>query len=309
MFDNVKPKVSICMITYNHAAYIGEAIKGVLSQITSFSVELVIGEDCSTDDTRKVIQQYSGTDKIKIRTNFNKNNIGMQENFSRTFWACEGQYIALLEGDDYWTDPLKLQRQVDFLDANPDFSICFHPVFVLTSGKLEKDTRTRKVADVTNINDLAEGNFMHTCSVVFRSKLFDKFPECFNSSAVGDYFLHMINAQYGLIKCLPQNMGVYRVHDGGVWSAQNNVDLKVLSYLELMIGLFSKEVNSILINRHQRIALSSLLDRVGEPDFNNRLKRCLVYGDDLFCEKLKDFIYTERKIKRSLLNRIVSLLK
>lgn len=287
-------KVSVCMITYNHAEFIAQAIDSVLAQKTTFSMELVIGEDSSKDQTADIVRKYQGKADIRFRARFNSPNLGMNRNFAATLSECSGEYIALLEGDDYWTDELKLQRQVDFLDTHREFSICYHPVHVLRNGRLERDDLTRDVPEVTSIRELAEGNFMHTCSVLFRRGLYGDLPQSFYSATVGDYFLHMLNARRGPIKRLPQKMAVYRIHQGGVWSSQENVDLKILSYLESMIGCFGDEVDSLLKNRHERIATKSLLRRVHEPGFKERMLRCLAYDDKVVAAKFRELVQHEQ---------------
>jgi len=114
------------MITYNHERYISEAIDGILMQECDFEYELVIGEDYSTDNTRKICEQYAAKYPNKIKLLQSVNNWGMNSNFIRTVKECNSKYIALCEGDDYWTDPLKLQKQVDFLEKNKEYSLCFH---------------------------------------------------------------------------------------------------------------------------------------------------------------------------------------
>jgi len=114
------PLVSIICITYNHEPYIAEAIEGVLMQKCSFPIELVIGEDCSTDNTRKICEEYANKSEL-IKLLPTETNLGMMPNFIRTLQSCTGKYIAMCEGDDYWTDPLKLQKQVDFLEANAEY--------------------------------------------------------------------------------------------------------------------------------------------------------------------------------------------
>jgi len=118
--------LSVCMVTYNHEKWIARAIEGVLLQQTSFPIELIIGEDCSTDNTRRIIQSFSSEHPEIIKAFFNKNNLGLAENFSQLLNKCNGVYIAICEGDDFWTDPQKLQKQVDFLKQNPDCIITSH---------------------------------------------------------------------------------------------------------------------------------------------------------------------------------------
>ena len=127
-------KVSVLTITYNHEKYIAQAIESVLIQEVNFDYELVIGEDCSTDKTREIVIDYQRKYPHKIRLLLNEKNLGMHRNFAQTYHACRGQYIAVLEGDDFWTSPHKLQKQVDFLDNNPDFAICFHNMQVINAN-------------------------------------------------------------------------------------------------------------------------------------------------------------------------------
>jgi glycosyltransferase involved in cell wall biosynthesis len=299
-----KYKLSICLITYNHELFIEKALNGVFSQNTNFDIELVIGDDASTDNTRALINKLLPPPHIKINTQFRDKNLGMLKNFSSTLQECSGQYIALLEGDDYWIDPDKLHRQIDFLDNNPDFSMCYHPVKIDSGGaKLSPQKGDRK-SDVFDIYDLARGNFMHTCSVVFRAKLFDQFPAQFYNSTVGDYFLHMLNAQHGKIKKISSPMGVYRIHQGGVWSMQPDMDIKILTYLEAMIGCFADDIEDILKQRHRDIAYQSFCNRIAETGFDERLLRCTKYGSSNFASKLGELIERDKKKRNSLVNRL-----
>lgn len=117
------PLVSIFMITYNHGRFIEQALKGAINQKTDFPYRLVIGEDCSSDNTREIVKRYAQQYPHKIHALLHPRNLGQTANAREVFKACTGKYIAFLEGDDYWTDPLKLQKQVDFLEANPDFGL------------------------------------------------------------------------------------------------------------------------------------------------------------------------------------------
>lgn len=270
------------MITYNHAKYVRQAIDSVFDQAADFPIQLVVGDDASSDETQKHVASYASTSSVQYVPILRSKNLGMLPNFVDTLGRCEGEYIALLEGDDYWSDRSKLQKQVDFLDANPDFSICFHPVKIQTEDGAIKSDDGQTLRDVSDIYDLARGNFMHTCSVVFRARLFESFPASFFKSTVGDYFLHMLNAQYGKIKRLPDLMGVYRVHSGGVWSMQPNMDLKILTYLEAMANCFEPSVDVLLKERHKKIAAKSFFDRLDEDGFEDRLQRAVLYGADMF---------------------------
>ena len=214
------------MITYNHEKYIRKAIEGVLMQNTNFPVELIIANDASNDRTDIVIRQYiKNHPKEDIVKYFShESNLGMMSNFIFAFEQCKGHYVAMCEGDDYWTDPYKLQKQVDFLEANTDYTLCFHQVEILEDRLFRiSDLNESDNEETFCISDLAKRNFIHTPSVVFKNGLIN-FPSWFLKSPVGDYPIHMFNAAHGKIRYFPQLMAVYRVHTGGVWSLKNPVE-------------------------------------------------------------------------------------
>ena len=123
------PLVSVCVITYNQAEYIGQAIESVLSQDVKFDIEVVIGDDCSTDDTRKILDKIKLENPETIELNYLSTKgagIPGKENFISTYNKCRGKYIAFIDGDDYWTDPHKLIKQVKFMEEHPEYSMCHH---------------------------------------------------------------------------------------------------------------------------------------------------------------------------------------
>ena len=119
------PLVSVCMTTYNHEPYIAEAIESVLAQQTSFGVELVVGEDCSTDRTAAICREYAAKYPDRIRLVTSPENVGWRANYRRTFEACRGKYVAYLDGDDWWCDPRKLQMQADLMESDPGCGMCY----------------------------------------------------------------------------------------------------------------------------------------------------------------------------------------
>jgi len=254
MVENENIMVSVCMITYNHEDYISQAIEGVLMQKTKFPIELIIGEDCSTDKTREICVEYQQKYPEIIKLQLPEKNKGMMRNFIENMQAAQGKYIALCEGDDYWTDPYKLQRQVDFLEKNEDFSICFHAVGVKKEQEnvVVNDYITRDVPDVTDIYDLAQGNYIHTPSVVFRKN--EEVLELTSSPNIFviDYVLHMFNARFGKIKKLPDIMATYRIHSSNMWVDSDNVSMSknIVKYLKGLLNKFSSEVNQILNKRY-----------------------------------------------------------
>lgn len=242
------PLLSVCLITYNHENFIRQAIEGVLMQIVNFDWELIIADDCSTDNTRAVILECKEKYPDFIKLILQETNVGAAKNWLDLITTPKSKYIAYFEGDDYWTDSSKLQKQVDFLESNKDYALCFHPVKVWQAGHIIEDTITAKVPETTTINDLAKGNYMHTCSVVFRNNLFAELPEYFKSAPVGDYFLHMLNARYGTIKRFDEIMGVYRVHGNSYWSTKTQEERELIwvPFLKNIKPNFNEEVQGIL---------------------------------------------------------------
>lgn len=220
------PTLSVLMLTYNHERYIRQAVESVLSQETSFPIELVVGEDCSTDSTRSILLDFQRSHPDRIRLLLHENNIGAPENHAETFDACRGEFVAFLDGDDYWTDSTKLQRQVDALVANPHWSMCFHVVRRVhqdgsSRPKLYPRNWTREEAF---IEDLIKENFMSTCSIVFRNCLFGPLPPWQRMVVPGDWATSLLNAEHGPIGFVPGVMADYRIHDQGVWSQKEKAE-------------------------------------------------------------------------------------
>lgn len=228
-------KVSVMTTTYNHEPYIGQAIESVLAQQSDLAWEQVIGEDCSTDGTRAIVQEYARRYPDRIKPILRQRNVGRRQNFLEAFGACQGQYIAILEGDDYWTSPRKLQRQVDFLDANLDCALCFHAVEARDETGLQPPKLVRAARSRYTLDDLLEQNVIPTCSVMFRNHLFDRFPDWYLQAPAGDWPLHVLNLHHGDAGYIDEVMAVYRVHGGGVWSPQaiSQRRQQILAILEL----------------------------------------------------------------------------
>ncbi len=243
-------KVSVIMVTYNHFNYLLKAIEGVLMQKTNFNFELVIANDKSPDDSDLLIKKILEThpEKNKITYLNNIENIGMMKNFINALKNSKGEYIALCDGDDYWTDELKLQKQIDFLDENPDYAICFHKVNIKENDNIVEDTITLNKGQTTTINDLALGNYMHTCSVIYRNYLFETFPDYFYTSPIGDYFLHLLNSRYGKIYCINEVMATYRVHEKSYWSSKEQKERTLIwiDFLKNIKANFDDEIKHII---------------------------------------------------------------
>jgi pentatricopeptide repeat protein len=183
---------------------------------------LVIAEDCSTDGTRDVIRRYWEKHPDRIRVFLNRRNIGAARTFIRAYHACIGQYVAMVEGDDYWTSPDKLQRQADLLDSHPEYVMCFHGVQMVWDDASHEPVIFRPpwIRDRYTLKDLLDCNFIGSCSAMYRRGVLGEYPAWFYVMPVGDWYHHILHAQHGDIGYIDELMAVYRQHSGGVYSAK-----------------------------------------------------------------------------------------
>lgn len=261
--NSLQPLLSVCIMTYQHGKYIKDCLEGAIIQKTSFPIEILIGEDESTDGTREICKEYAEKhpDKIRLFLRSRKDVIQINGkstgrfNLLQTLKTARGKYIALCEGDDYWSDPLKLQKQVDFLEAHPDFAVCFHAAYELHEGREKRISNSNLNKDVFTIEDLAKGNFLHTPTVVYRNIFKGNFPEWFNRIGVGDYPLHMLHSNEGKIKFISEPMGYYRVHGSGAWSGLNQRESKIrlIHVIDVLIeGDFRDSIKDLLIVQRRK---------------------------------------------------------
>lgn len=207
------------MITYNHGAFIGQALDSVLGQQTRFAYEIVIGDDCSTDTTGPIIGAYQQKHPGTIKTISRKSNVGMGRNFRETLEACAGEYVAILEGDDYWTDPSKLQLQAEYLDANPGCALCHHKVeHVANDRALREYPPARYRREHLLPRELARFNYIQTCSVMFRRSWMPALDAEFQELKLGDWPLFVLVSEQGWVGYLDRTMASYRVHANNSWN-------------------------------------------------------------------------------------------
>lgn len=219
-----EPLVSVHTTAYNHAPYIRKCIEGVLAQKTDFPFEFLIGEDCSTDGTREIVMEYAARYPGIIRVVTSDANVGSKENGFRCQALSRGKYVAFCEGDDYWTDPLKLKKQIEFLEKNPKFVGVGSDYAVSdASGRVVKD----KGVDFGVLKKDDQGNYCirnlqapKTLTTVYRqidivSRQVFHFSEVKN----GDWIYAQLMLRSGDIAVLPDVTGVYTMHPGGMYSS------------------------------------------------------------------------------------------
>lgn len=257
-FDDNSIVVSISCITYNHAPYIRQCIDGFLMQQTNFAFEVLIHDDASTDGTTEIIKEYEAKYPEIIKPIYEEENQwvkGRRGSAVFNFPRAKGKYIALCEGDDYWTDPLKLQKQVDFLEDNPNYVMCSHcyDTLIEPSGKLIENTRQGGFS--YSISNYVRGEWgCSTLSTVFRLTCIKKLPYPIEI----DVCLFYAILKQGDGYCMKDIMSVYRIHNQGVWSGidinkRNALDFDIrLSLYDidksessavLILGLFTKNIS------------------------------------------------------------------
>ena len=220
--------VAVWMVTYNHDEFIENAIESVMMQKCSFKYKLLIGEDNSTDKTREICKKIKEKYADKIELILHKKNIGANPNGIYMYKKClesGAKYIALLEGDDYWLDTYKLQKQVDFLEKNLDYSFCSTNIHVLNlKNNLFSKTDASELIQNKSYHDSDLIHFLnpylwYTCTIVFRSSILDKnFIFDKNNNNFKDIFLFSILLKESKCRFMNEFTTVYRVHDNGVWS-------------------------------------------------------------------------------------------
>ncbi len=222
-------KLTVLIITYNHEPFIATAVDSVLMQETDFDYEIIISEDCSTDQTRAIVSRYAHDYPKQVRLLLSDRNLNDNSVVRRGLEAARGQYVALLDGDDYWTTPTKLQKQIDFLDTHPDVSISFHNVNVDYEDSDEAGhpfhtaapgrVAAVRPAPISALADIVRADFIPTCSAVLRNVPGRNLPAWYDSSPAGDWSLFVLYAEHGNIAFHDEIMATYRIHAGGFWSS------------------------------------------------------------------------------------------
>jgi len=266
------PLVSVHMITYNHEAYIGRAIEGVLHQKTDYKYELVIGEDSSLDATREKCEQYASAYPGIIRLLPSEHNLGMMPNADRVTAACAGKYISLCEGDDYWTDPEKLQKQVSFLENNPEYGMVYTDIRTVDSNGDEIEhplfnSIRKRYGEGYIFTELLKGNFIGTCSVMYRK---DLIPETAGDKDrywfIYDYWLWLRIASKSKVHFLNEVTSAYRIHDNNITRTPGFRDKRKFYYLFFDVLEAHHMENTMVLSMDDRaVIFRKLLSLLRQP--------------------------------------------
>lgn len=251
--------VSVCSTTYNMEAYIAQALDSWLSQETSFPFEIIISDDGSTDGTCDVVRRYMKVyDNIRL---ISTGHIGKMPNFIRSLQACTGKYIALCDGDDYWIDSHKLQKQFDFMESNPDFEECFTNSWVLTVETGEKKVAKTQVWNIATTsglllhrdNDNVQMSPGHTSTFFYRNQYLKEYPKWMYGDVMTDFPLYMLMSKYGKAKFINEITSVYRHRMNGVsslnFSREHSWRRRIFVYKHINRDFnyqFSRQINPII---------------------------------------------------------------
>ncbi|TNC80760.1 MAG: hypothetical protein C9356_12740 [Oleiphilus sp.] len=211
--------VSVCVVTYKQEDYIEQCLESIVRQKTNFRFELIIGEDCSPDGTSNIVRKFSEKYPEIVTPIIRTRNVGGHRNFIDVFERAKGKYIAYCEGDDYWIDPLKLQKQYDALERQPEIDLCFHPAKEYRNekfhGVINSYYREETVVPVEKVIE-GRGGYMPTASLMIRMSAIYPFPDWFIDKApVGDSFIQALGSMRGGALFLPKPMSSYRRYSEG----------------------------------------------------------------------------------------------
>ncbi len=217
------PTLSVCLITFNQVDYIRQTIESIIGQRITYTWNLIIADDCSSDGTKEILREFKSHNPDLIKLILQEKNVGPAKNWRDLLNSASGKYIAYCEGDDYWIDTNKIQTQIKFLEEHKEFVGCFHN----SEERYEDENKSSFLycnypsAQRITFRDLSFANVIPSCSMVYRNKLFAEYPEWIFRLKMGDWPLHLLNAQFGDYWYIPKIMAVHRLHSNSTWMLQN----------------------------------------------------------------------------------------
>lgn len=281
-------------------------LEGILQQKTKYSYQLVIGDDASSDGTLEILQEYRQRFPVKIVLLPAENNMGLIQNFMRTLARCDGKYIAICDGDDYWVDPLKIQKQLEILEEQPEVDLVFTAKENLfPDGSITPDPRP-DIAEVTDFSDLVKENYITSVSSVFRNRTREwKVPEWILELPFGDWPLYLwtlVNG--GKIVYLPEVTAVYRMGIGQSASyradhaAAINVKLKILGFMlnDPHFRSRKKEIRQSINNTQLKLVLEHNRRKQRLKAF---AKMIAVFAKEPSAKSLKHYLYSLKQSYKS----------
>ncbi len=268
-------KVSVILITYNHSSYIRQTLESILMQQTPHRVEIIVADDCSSDNTVEIIKEYQ--DKTAFAFTFLKGekNLGYIRNYQRAFAACSGDYIAIMEGDDYWLNSNHLQNHIDHLESLPESSMSFNRhvrLFVEENREEIFDWNASEDYELVSTVDLALGNRIGNLSCcVFRGDLIRNIDPKLFDMEIADWMLGMYMGQWGPLLYLKEVTSVYRIHNKGQWSQMDSrtADIRIIELIDEYDRYFNYKYTKPFRKHKRRLEIP-------------------IYGDNSLSRKIKD---------------------
>lgn len=274
--------VDVNIAVYNHAPFLKQTLDGVLNQKTNFQFRILVGDDCSTDGSIDILREYEANFPEKIQVIYQPVNLGLKSELRNgviLLLTSTAKYIALLDGDDYWIDPLKLQKQIDFLEANKEYSGHCHNAWVLKGDNYLRKYSNYTFAKEFHSQELLTSLDIPTSSVVFKNIFLNGFPP-FLKNFILDITIYYAVSLNGRFYMSSEIMSVYRSHDGGAWTGQDDfvkvekaieINRKLIEFLPLNLIELRAVKASILGLKQQRIKI-----------YANRFQFGLIYFSDVF---------------------------
>lgn len=227
--DNGQLMVTVICMTYNHELYIRECLEGFVSQITTFPYEVFVHDDASTDNTALIIREYESKYPHLFRVVYESENHYQKKDGSLSRIvreACKGKYVAFCEGDDYWTDPYKLQKQCDILESHPELNICTHEVGILRDNKIISQKAPRDSECIIPVEEviMGDGGFVGTNSILMRTNVLSKY-KLFEFTML-DYFMQISGSIPNGMYYINEQMSIYRRNSFGSWTQRVHSDKK-----------------------------------------------------------------------------------
>ena len=280
-------KISVVITAYNHEKYIAQCLESVLNQKGDFQLEIVVGDDDSTDNTRKIVEEFQKRYPDILSVLHREKNMGVIKNLKRCLKACSGEYIAICEGDDYWTDEKKLQKQKDFLEIRKECSMCFSAILLYYEEKhlfVPHDAQASLKKDAITIEDLIQNNYIGNFSCcMYRVDTVKKLPQGIYDLNTVDWMFNMACAELGKIGFIKDQMSVYRLHPGGAWTGKNKIQKReeICNYIDTSNKFFDYKYDTL---------------------FNARKK--IIQDEIVHLKQLEDSQKNDRKAFKSFLTKI-----
>lgn len=301
------PLLTVCIITYNHEKFIRETLDSVLMQKTNFAYKILIGEDCSTDDTREILLEYKQKHPDKIDLLLNKKNLGPQRNLMQVHNAAQTKYIAMLDGDDYWIDPYKLQTQVDFLEKNQDYSGCFHSICFNTVDPAKKYNYPENVKqDSFNVHDVismsSSGWIIMTSSLIYNKIKTGNLPDWMLKLKIGDIPVFLLISHAGKLYYINRIMAAYRENIGSLMTTEAYSNTNITKQRILAFKFFNQHTQFKYVANIFKQLLALYYELIKDADLKKKNLISFYYSVQFnyFTLRLKHF-NKEKTIKNYLL--------